>query len=97
MTKIDERFCFTMPDLSCITHVSSHIGGDTMHTIETAIILPLIMLFTAALIFICLRYTEITSKHAEILSREAGKHTVSNTDIARGGDIIYELYREYKK
>lgn len=67
-----------------------------MHTIEAAVILPIIFFFAIGFISISLRYTEILSKHTENVSNEMRQHSVSNADIARGGDIIYEIYREIK-
>lgn len=66
-----------------------------MHTIETAIVLPAILFFVLISICISLKYTEMISRRADVLRASSLEHKISNTDIARGGAVLYDLYQKY--
>ncbi len=64
-----------------------------VHTLETAIILPVLILFVFMTLFSAFEYARLMSVHAERLYDAAEDRSVSNTDIARCGDIIYEIFK----
>ena len=68
-----------------------------MHTIETAIVMPIIFYLAIGCISMCLRFAELAGAHAQALSDTYQQETLSNTDIARGGDVLYELYTKYAR
>jgi len=66
-----------------------------MHTLETAIILPAILIFAAVVICISLKYTDMVSQHADEIAKSVPEEVISHTDVARGGVILDELYENY--
>lgn len=67
-----------------------------MHTLETAIVLPAILVFIAVVICISLKYTDMVSQHADKIARSVPKEIINHTDVARGGVILDELYESYE-
>ncbi len=65
-----------------------------LYTLETAIILPVIIIFIITAISVTLKFTEASTKHAEALKASASEETISNIDILRGGMILNDLYKE---
>ncbi len=66
-----------------------------MHTIETAIVMPVLLLFLLLSVCVCLKYTEQISRHSDTLRESFFEKRISNTDIARGGAVLYETYRKH--
>ena len=59
--------------------------------------MPIIFYLAIGCISMCLRFTELACTHAQALNDTEQQETFSNTDIARGGDVLYELYTEYAR
>lgn len=68
-----------------------------MYTLETIIVMPVILIFIAAIICVSLKYAEIVSKNADSLKEDSLTENISCTDVVRGGEILNELYKEYFK
>lgn len=66
-----------------------------MYTIETAIVMPVILFFILVSLCICLKYTEIISCHADVLRESALQNKINNADIARGGAVLYDFYEKH--
>ncbi len=66
-----------------------------MHTLETAIILPAVLIFAAVVIFVSLKYTDMVSQHADKNATSVPEELISHTDVGRGGAILSELCKNY--
>ena len=66
-----------------------------MNTIETAIVMPVILFFFAASVCISLKYTELLSEHAERLTASCFEERIGNADITRCSDLLSDLYANY--
>lgn len=66
-----------------------------MHTLETVIVIPTVLIFILLSVCVNLKYAEVISKHAEFLKISASEETTKNADVLRGGMIINELYEDY--
>ncbi|MFR1517484.1 MAG: TadE/TadG family type IV pilus assembly protein [Clostridia bacterium] len=66
-----------------------------MHTIETAIVMPVLFFFIFVSMSVCLRYMQRIVRNADALRESAAVYTISNTDIARGGAELYALYQRH--
>ena len=66
-----------------------------MHTLETAIVLPAVLFFTAMMICISLKYTDMVSQHADKNATSVPEELISHTDVVRGGAILSELCENY--
>ena len=67
-----------------------------MHTLETAIVLPAILVFIAVVICISLKYTDMVSQHADELKTSVPTEIINHTDVVRGGVVLEELFDKYE-
>lgn len=68
-----------------------------MYTIETAIVVPVLLFMILICISISLKYTEMMSAYATACREAIPDDRISNTDAARAGDILYEVFQKYSR
>ena len=66
-----------------------------MNTIETAIVMPVILFFLVASVCISLKYTELLSEYSERLAASCFEECIGNAAVTRCGDLLSDLYENY--
>lgn len=66
-----------------------------MHTLETSIILPAVLLFVTVIVCVSLKYSDMVSQHADEIAASVPEEKISHTDVVRGGVVLNELYEKY--
>ena len=67
-----------------------------MHTLETSVIMPALLVFITVMLCLSLYDTDMVSQHADELKTSVPTEIINHTDVVRGGVVLEELFDKYE-